>query len=110
MKIEFYDKETGEAEQFQEHYFLDADLCVHRVIQLCYGEYLELGHSVGWRIIDQWQPIETAPKDGTDLLLSNGCALDYGFFCKDTNKFTTENPFFMPTHWMLQPPNPKDKE
>ena len=65
----------------------------------------------------EWQPIETAPKDGTAILLSipgnkNPCA-HVGFFHHDTDQWRERilgaNFVNYPSHWMPLPKPPKDQ-
>lgn len=77
----------------------------------------------------QWQPIETAPMDGTYILLNfndkaciggayvwlsndgfNGETIDYPAWTTDDDLIIVEDPYSWPTHWMPLPPPPKENE
>jgi len=65
----------------------------------------------------QWQPIETAPKDGTEILglfpnyhlRMNVTSMFWGSPGVWVNAFEDENYRESPTHWMPLPPAPKKK-
>lgn len=66
-------------------------------------------------LITQWQPIETAPKDGTPILASNENIQYVAWFKNNWNFFAHENPeigtfYFFPTHWMDLPAAPTPPE
>jgi hypothetical protein len=61
-----------------------------------------------------WRPIETAPKDGTDILVYCGPASDpiWGIACWDEGAWRLWNDaewrrHDWPTHWMPLPPLPE---
>lgn len=73
----------------------------------------------------EWLPIETAPKDGTKVLLhvvtppgdsyatmvglpEGWESTEAGFWCVDRGEWTTGTAGD-PTHWMPLPPPPEDK-
>jgi hypothetical protein len=63
-----------------------------------------------------WQPIETAPKDGTDILVYRPKANKYvpkvGVDWFDASylggKWMKSNQYFQPTRWMPMPEPPTD--
>lgn len=63
--------------------------------------------------MSEWQPIETAPKDGTYLLTSDGkwrevCKFVDGFWCSDLEG-ESYSYVLEPTHWQPLPePPPED--
>ena len=77
----------------------------------------------GRRIMTDWQPIETAPRDGTEVLLYDECGVTVGSFRADDN-FPEDAPLWLDnsyddfscgfasipviaTHWMPLPEPPK---
>lgn len=67
--------------------------------------------------VSGWQPIETAPKDGNWIILTDGkdvrtayWAVSHYFWCltADDNSYGTET-FDNPTHWMPIPSFPKQE-
>lgn len=65
----------------------------------------------------EWQPIETAPKDGTFVLLFTACGCIEGFWsygeweqsvCAASYDMAHAYIECRPTHWMPLPPPPKD--
>ena len=62
----------------------------------------------------EWQPIETAPKDGTDVLVWCGGAMFIA--CMDVGRWffdrTDHSVKPIPTHWMPlpKPPEPNKEE
>jgi hypothetical protein len=55
-----------------------------------------------------WQPIETAPKDGTELLLTDGRYKRTGYWARRIEAWSVDMvpPVRMPTHWMPLPEGP----
>ena len=53
-----------------------------------------------------WQPIDTAPKDGTAVLLSNGGGLPVIGDRSGNHGWTFRAGVFQPTHWMPLPSPP----
>ena len=58
-----------------------------------------------------WQPIETAPKDGTDILIWDndfGCmVVNWSYRRWWASHDSEDNYWPEPTHWMHLPPPPK---
>lgn len=61
--------------------------------------------------MSEWQPIETAPKDGTEIIIWDGSSIFIAtyVFTDDTGKmkwFPSGMPFVVATHWMPLPSPP----
>jgi len=77
----------------------------------------------------KWQPIETAPKDGTEIILGiklrwnklsldkHECRIGTGFYCAGAYWYKNDAKIWRnrvgqntlnPTHWMPLPQKPKD--
>ena len=48
-----------------------------------------------------WQPIDTAPKDGTEILLTDGSYKRTGYWARRINAWSVDAvaPINPPTHW-----------
>lgn len=63
-----------------------------------------------------WQPIETAPKDGTEILLFSPNGIIQGFFngqrWKQDIFYENSDDYFIfsPSHWMPLPDSPEDQQ
>jgi hypothetical protein len=66
----------------------------------------------------EWQPMDTAPKDGTEILLYGRCERDGQFFAADCNvgwweetedMWTTRELPIDPSHWMPLPARPASR-
>lgn len=69
-------------------------------------------HNAALTNAPQWLPIESAPSDGTRVLIfSNGAVLS-AFFDTDYDGWRVgrEYYFYYPTHWMPLPAAPKEDE
>ena len=60
-----------------------------------------------------WQPIETAPKDGSHILVSNGRLVEKAYFDSDLSKWCDAwdgdeefHDLLRLTHWIPPPPKP----
>ena len=60
----------------------------------------------------EWQPIKTAPKDGTDILAWDGNDQWVLFYSQHGSGWTTGNPKVRhePLYWMPLPAPPKETE
>ncbi len=58
-----------------------------------------------------WQPIETAPKDGTEILLTDGHYKRTGWYAKRIGVWSMDAAvsLAMPTHWAPLPAPPAQK-
>lgn len=64
-------------------------------------------HRVVW--IDIWRDIESAPKDGTEILVSNNEFMALvSWYDGEWVEAARELDYMVPTHWMPLPPLPKD--
>ena len=64
-------------------------------------------------MVSEWQPIETAPKDGDDVLLwvaDGDPVLELAYWCEFEHVWVTDtgNLKGMPSHWMRPDPPLKD--
>lgn len=60
----------------------------------------------------EWQPIETAPKDGTEVLIFDGANRTVGYFNRYWSlsvmgAYAEDDEIYDPTHWMPLPEPPK---
>lgn len=56
----------------------------------------------------EWMPIESAPKDGTDVLLWCGWAMTGLWHKGEWYTADSVDPIYMVTHWMPLPDPPKE--
>ncbi len=54
----------------------------------------------------QWQPIETAPRDGTPLLVWDGDVPIIAYWHRAAWRYSPKGYTCHPTHWMPLPPPP----
>lgn len=60
---------------------------------------------------DEWQPISTAPKDGTEILLFSNYGRIVGYYYEEQQEFVSnlnECIYVRPTYWQPLPLPPKD--
>jgi hypothetical protein len=57
----------------------------------------------------RWLPIETAPKDGTEILLTDGHYKRTGYWARRIEAWSIDTvvSLNMPTHWMPLPEPPR---
>lgn len=81
-----------------------AKLILNSYGRRCY----DAGRAEGLREAAQWQPMATAPKDGTEVLLTNGSYKRAGWWAKHRNCWSVDAvvPMAEPTHWMPLPAAP----
>ena len=66
--------------------------------------------------MSEWQPIDTAPKDGTAVIVTGGPLIGYELPCVidalyedgawHANMWAAPEGELLPTHWMPRPPPP----
>jgi hypothetical protein len=58
----------------------------------------------------KWLPIETAPKDGTEVLLTDGAYKRTGYWARRANTWSVDTAVGLkpPTHWLPLPPQQDD--
>ena len=57
----------------------------------------------------EWQPIETAPKDGRNVLIFNEDGIEIGWWSRGTSEWCRQDMYLstaQPTHWMPLPAPP----
>lgn len=66
--------------------------------------------------MSEWQPIETAPKDGTEIIACQSGTPEVGLILWDADEACWlepadewSGPNWLPTHWMPLPPSPKEQ-
>ncbi len=59
---------------------------------------------------DEWQSIETAPKDGTRILAHENGVVDRAYWDCERNGWYTHGTLWYPTDWMPLPKPPNKKE
>lgn len=96
------------------------------MVQDNYGDYVATGDYLKLKAqldrLTTWQPIETAPRDGTAILGCQGWCIEVTAFVKGTESYQRKEAWvvanddegyaqdFKPTHWMPLPnPNPPVK-
>ncbi len=61
------------------------------------------------KVMVEWQPIETAPKDGTHIIATDGEAVQESFFDAEDGWVSVSRQSILwnsPTHWHPRPPPP----
>lgn len=56
-----------------------------------------------------WQPISTAPKDGTHIVLLDKIYEEVGYWSSDAQEWRGAASYITPTHWLPLPPKPWSK-
>lgn len=76
-------------------------------------EALQAALSPAAQAVDQWQPIETAPRDRTPFIAWFGDYAESGYFVDDgifVWQHDGDSPIKSPTHWMPLPALPIDQQ
>ena len=61
--------------------------------------------------MSEWYPIETAPKDGRKILVSNGVEVDTSYWdCDAWCALYSERLPYEPTHWKHRPNPPEESK
>lgn len=80
------------------------------------GDGQTLGEPAEGEGMSEWQPIETAPKDGTEIIACQSGTPEVGLILWDADEACWlepadewSGPNWLPTHWMPLPPSPKEQ-
>ena len=87
----------------------------HRLVTI---QHAELAKAAAQRLVDGWLPIDSAPKDGSEILLLSKPSVDLpadyavAYWCNEDGEWYWNKPkrFILPTHWQPLPTPPTTSE